>query len=271
VEAKNTIIKKDIFNILYRRLSELSPSPPQQMKPDDYYSVSCIVYSIRNLLSSNPSDVIPFLNSPLIPVIGWTLESSMSLLNTSSDKDIQDIFMSICSSFHSCAVLPYENIIRFMEMKGGDLVLSVVEKYVEEIKENRKKLDEVGVENASISIYNVAICAFDKSGVGKRNEMENVFEENNKFNRMVYLCKYLISQPPSSPEQRRITDRISLAICYLLKSKKPSPSLGCILSYVDNLKTSPPYPNGYDISINAKSVWNNMTGADECLSAYKKK
>jgi hypothetical protein len=88
---------------------------------------------------------------------------------------------------------------------------------------------------------------------------------------MVDLCKYLISQPPSSPEQRRITDYISLAICFLLKSKKLSSSLGCILSYVDNLKTSPPYPDGYDISIGAKVAWNNMTGADECLSAFRKK
>jgi hypothetical protein len=117
VEAKNTIIKKDIFNILHKRLSELSPSPPQQMKPDDYYSVYYIVDLVNNLLSSNPSGVIPFLNSPLIPVFSWTLESSMSLLSTSSDKNIQDIFRFICLSFSYCAQLPYENVIRFMEMR----------------------------------------------------------------------------------------------------------------------------------------------------------
>jgi hypothetical protein len=271
VEAKNAIIKKDVFNILHRRLSELSPSPPQQMKPDDYYSVYCIVGSVNNLLVSNPSGVIPFLNSPLVPVFSWTLKSSMSLLNTSSDENIQNIFRWICTSFCSCARLPYENIIRFMEIKLGDLMLSVIEKYVEEIKENKKRLNEGGVESASISIYNVALDGSSKTSVGERNEMRSVFEENNKFNRMVDLCKYLISQPPSSPEQRRITDYISLAICYLLKSERPSPSLGCILSYVDNLKTSPPYPDGYDISLNAKYSWNNMIGADECLSEFKKK
>jgi hypothetical protein len=238
------------------------------MKPDDYYSVGCIVGSVKNLLSSNPSGVIPFLNSPLIPVFGRTLESSMSLLNTSSDKDIQDTFRCICGSFRYCAVLPYENIIRFMEMKGGDLMMSVVKKYIEEIKENKKRLDEKGVEDASISIYNVALLSSNKSGFGKQNEMRSVFEEKDKFSRMVDLCKYLISQPPSSPEQRCITDYISLAICFLLKSERPSPSLGCIVSYVDDLKTSPPHPNGFDVSLAAKTALNGMVGADECLSAF---
>jgi hypothetical protein len=148
-----------------------------------------------------------------------------------------------------------------MEMKLGDLMLSVIEKYVEEIKENKKRLDEEGVENASVSIYNVAVLSSNKSGDGERNEMRNVFEENNKFNRMVDLCKYLISQQPSSPEQKRITDYISLAICFLLKSEGPSPSLGCILLYVDNIKTSPPHPDGFDISRAAKNAWNGMIGA----------
>jgi hypothetical protein len=155
-----------------------------------------------------------------------------------------------------------------MEMKGGDLMLSVIEKYVEEIKENKKRFNEEGVEYASKSIYNVAAEVFDESGFEERNEMRDVFEKNNKFNRMVDLCKYLISQPSSSPEQKRITDYVSLAICFLLKSEKPSLSLGCILSYVDDLKTSPPHPNGFDVSRNAKDALNSMVGADECLSAF---
>jgi hypothetical protein len=269
VKAKNIIIKKDIFNILHRRLSELSPSPPQQTKPDDYYSVSCIVGSVNNLLDSNRSGVIPFLNSPLFPIFSWTLESSMSLLNISSDQYIQDIFTYICEAFHRCVKPPYENMTRFMEMKGGDLMLSVVEKYVEEIKESKKRLDEDGVECASTSIYNIAVDAFDKSDFGERNKMRSVFEENNKFNRMVDLCKYLISQPPSSPEQKCITDCISLAICFLLKSERPSPSLGSILSYVDNLKTSPPHPDGFNVSKWAKEAWDGMIEADECLSTFR--
>jgi hypothetical protein len=260
VEAKNTIIKKDIFNILHRRLSELSPSPPQQMKPDDYHSVSCIVGSVKNLLVSNPSGVIPFLNSPLIPVFSWTLESSMSLLNTSSDVNVLNIFTFVCESFYSCAELPYENIILFMEMKGGDLMLNVIEKYVEEIKQNNKRLNEGVVGYVSKTIYNVAANAFDNSDDGERNKMKNIFEENNKFNRMVDLCKYLISQPPSSPQQKYITNSISLAICFLLKSERPSPSLSYILSYVDNLKTSPPHPNDFIVSKSAKYALNNIVG-----------
>jgi hypothetical protein len=259
VEAKNTIIKKDSFNTLHRRFLELSPSPPQQMKPDDYYSVSCIVSSVMNLLSSNPSAVIPFLNSPLIPVFSWTLESSMSLLNTSLDENIQEIFRFICGSFLQCTVFSFEDVIRFMEMKGGDLMLSVIEKYVEEIKENKKNLDEVGVENASISIYNVALFSSNESGFEKLNKMRDIFEKNNKFYRMVNLCNYLISPPPSSPEQRRITEYISLTICLLLQSERPSPSVGYTLSKVDNLKTSPRHPDDTDISKNAKKAWDGMT------------
>jgi hypothetical protein len=88
---------------------------------------------------------------------------------------------------------------------------------------------------------------------------------------MVDLCKYLISQPPSSPEQRHITDNISLAICCLLKSERPSPSLGCILSYVDNLKTSPPHLDGFNVSGAAKDAWNGIVEADKCLFVFKKK
>jgi hypothetical protein len=150
-----------------------------------------------------------------------------------------------------------------MKMKIGDLMLNVIEKYVEEIKNSKKVLDEGGVVDASKSIYNVAFNTFDNSDFGERKEMRNVFEENKKFNRMLDLCKYLISQPPSSPEQRFITDRISLAICFLLKSERPSPSLSYILSYVDNLKTSPPHPNGFDVSERAKEAWDGMIGAKD--------
>jgi hypothetical protein len=143
-------------------------------------------------------------------------------------------------------------------MKGEDSMLSVIEKYVEEIKENKKGLNEEGVEYASVSIYNVALNGSNESSFGERNEMRSVFEENNKFSRMVDLCKYLISQQSSSPEQKRITDYISLAICLLVKSEGPSPFLGSILTYVDNLKTSPPHPNGFDVSRKAEEAWKGM-------------
>jgi hypothetical protein len=268
-EVKNAIIKKDIFILLHKRLSELSPSPPQQIKPDNYFSVYCIIGSVYDLLSSNLSGVIPFLNSPLIPVFYSTLESSISLLNTSSDQDLQNIFRFICGSFCSCAKLPYENISLFIEMKGEDSMLNVIEKYINDIKENKKRLPEDGVEDVSISIYNVTVNSFNESASGEKNKVKNIFDENNKLNRMVDVCKYLISQPPSSPQQKRITNYISLSICFLLKSERPSPSLGSILAYVDNLKTSPPHPNGFEVSKAAQKSWNEMIGADECLQIFK--
>jgi hypothetical protein len=69
--------------MLHKRLLSISPKPPKRMVAGDYFCVSTIVALVLCLLDSNPSGAKPFLDSPLIPVLNWTLESSMSLLDTS--------------------------------------------------------------------------------------------------------------------------------------------------------------------------------------------
>jgi hypothetical protein len=196
------------------------------MKPGDYYYVLCIVASVNNLLSLNPSGVLPFLNSPLVPVLGRTLELSMSLLNTPSheNENVQEIFVFIC----------------------------MIEKYVIEMKRNKKRLAEIGVKYVSMCIYNIAAFSCDSLGFGKRNEMRSAFEENNKLNRMIDLCKYLISQPPSSLEQRHITNGISSAIYCLLKSERLTPSFCSIFQLIKEFKTSSPHTSGSDILLRDK-------------------
>jgi hypothetical protein len=270
LDVKNDIIESDIFNILHKRLVDNSPEPPKRMVAGDYHSIGAISCLVHNLLVSNPTGVKPFLDSPLIPVLNWTLESSMSLLDTSSDKNLKKIFRYICASYLKCIVLPFENTSHFIELKGVDAMLSVVEKYVTQIRENRKRLDEDGVEYASITIFNIANYGSTHSEDGKVNLAKKQFEENNKFSRLVDLCKFLISQQPSSPEQRCIADHNSLAICRLLKSERPPLSFGSILAYIDNPKSSPPHPNGFDISLTARDAWKEMVVANECLSSFKK-
>jgi hypothetical protein len=131
-------------------------------------------------------------------------------------------------------------------------------------------LDEDGDENASSTIFNIIVDYPTQSEDGKRNLPKKQFEENNKFNRLVDVCKFLISQQPSSQEQRHVANNISLAICNLLKSEKPPLSFSIVLTYCHNLKSSPSLPSGYDISLDARNAWNWMKGVDDCLSSFKK-
>jgi hypothetical protein len=145
-------------------------------------------------------------------------------------------------------------------------MLSVVEKYVTQIKENRKRLDEGGVNNASVTIFSIALYGSALSEGGKGNVAKKQFNENNNFNRLVDVCKFFVSQHPSSPEQKHITVYFSLAACRLLKSERLPLSFGPILAYVYKLKSSPPLPNGVDISSAAQSAWREIERAEEFMN-----
>jgi hypothetical protein len=90
-EEKNNLIESGIFDVYHKKLLEISPPPPQNILSQNYYSVNCIIYGIKNILYSNSSCVSSFLNTPLIPVLLWTLNSTLTLTITSSDEDIYDI------------------------------------------------------------------------------------------------------------------------------------------------------------------------------------
>jgi hypothetical protein len=104
----------------------------------------------------------------------------------------------------------------------------------------------------------------------EKNKFKNYFDENNRLNILVNFFKYIISQT-LSPIWKKITDRISITICRLLKNERPPLCYGCVLEYVNNLKSSPSPTSGYDFPLAAKYSWNEMFNADECFSLYRNK
>jgi hypothetical protein len=101
VEDKNSIVNCGIFDVFHKKLLEISPFPPQKMISSNYYSIYCIIAGIGNLLNSNPSGVTSFLKTPLIPLLLHTLDSTISVGNTSSDKNIGmiQLYIYICVYF----------------------------------------------------------------------------------------------------------------------------------------------------------------------------
>jgi hypothetical protein len=86
VEDKNSIINYGgIFDVFHKKLLEISPFSPQKMVSSNYYSISRIIVGIDNLLNSNRSGVTSFLKTPLIPLLLHTLNSTISIVNISSD------------------------------------------------------------------------------------------------------------------------------------------------------------------------------------------
>jgi hypothetical protein len=102
----------------------------------------------------------------------------------------------------------------------------------------------------------------------KKNKFKNYFDENNRLNVLLNLFKYLISQT-LSPIQKETINCISITICLLFKNEKPPLCYGCVLEYVNNLKSSPSPTCGYDFPSAAKKAWMEMLSLDECLSSYK--
>jgi hypothetical protein len=101
----------------------------------------------------------------------------------------------------------------------------------------------------------------------EKNKFKNYFDENNRLNGLFNLFKYLISQS-LSPTLKEITNRIFVTICLLFKNERPPLCYGCVLEYVNNLKSSPPPTSGYDLPSGAKNSWDEMLKADECLWSY---
>jgi hypothetical protein len=98
----------------------------------------------------------------------------------------------------------------------------------------------------------------------KKNKFKNYFDENDRLNVLLNLFKYLITQT-LSPIQKEIINGISITICLLLKKEKPQLCYGCVLEYVNNLKSSPFPASGYDFPSAAKKAWNEMSKADGSL------
>jgi hypothetical protein len=153
-------------------------------------------------------------------------------------------------------------------MKVIDSLLNVIEIYINEIKEKEILMNEEIVKVISIIFFNIGLYGSDAGSEEEKNKFKNYFDENNRLNVFLNLFKYLISQT-LSPIQKKIIDRISVAICLLLKNEKPPPCYGCVLEYLNNLKSSPSPIFGYDFPSAAKSSWDEMLKANECLWSYQ--
>jgi hypothetical protein len=134
VEDKNSIINCGIFDVFHKKLLEVSPFPPQKMISSNYFSINRIIVGIDNLLISNHSGVTSFLKTPLIPLLLHTLDSTISIGNTSSDQNIKDFQEYICECFLKCTEHYYEDTLLLVEMKVIDSLLNIIEMYINEIK-----------------------------------------------------------------------------------------------------------------------------------------
>jgi hypothetical protein len=218
---------------------------------------------MNNLLISNRSGVTSFLKTPLIPLLLHTLDSTISIENTSIDKNIGGIQLNICDCFLNCTAHFYENTLLLVEMKVIDSLLNIIEMYINEIKKKKVILNEETLQIISMIFFNTGNNGSNIGSKEEKNNFKSYFDEN-KLNVLVNLFKYLISQT-LSPIQKKTINYISIAICLLLKNERPPLCYGCILEYVNKLKSSPSPIFDYDFSLVAKNSWNEMLKADECL------
>jgi hypothetical protein len=208
--------------------------------------------------------VTSFLKTPLIPLLLHTLDSTISIGNTSSDEDIGNIQLYICKCFLRCTIHCYEDALLLVEMKVIDSLLNIIEMYINEIKIKKILLNEETVRSISIIFFNMGLKGSKAGSKEEKNKFKNYFDENNRLNILVNLFKYLISQT-LSPVQKETVNNISITISKLLKNERPPLCYGCVLEYVNKLKSSPSPTSDYDFLLTSKDSWDEMLKANECL------
>jgi hypothetical protein len=143
-------------------------------------------------------------------------------------------------------------------MKVIDSLLNIIEIYINEIKKKNILLNEQTVETISMIFFNTGNHGSTSGSEKEKNKFKKYFDENNRLNVLLNLFKYLISQT-LSPIQKEISDEISITICKLLKNERPPPCYGCVLEYVNNLKSSLSPTSHHD---SAKNSWDEMLNPD---------
>jgi hypothetical protein len=178
VEDKNSIINCDIFNVFHKKLLEISPPPPQKIISSNYFLIYRIFLGIHHLLISNPSGVTSFLKTPLIPLLLHTLDSTISIGNTSSDEDIGNIQLYICKCFWRCTDHCYEDSLLLVEMKVIDSLLNIIEMYINEIKEKKVLLNEETIEIISMIFLNTGMNGSNAGSKEEKNKFKDYFDGN---------------------------------------------------------------------------------------------
>jgi hypothetical protein len=260
VEDKNSIINCGIFDVFHKILLEILPVPPQKRILSNCYSVYRIILGIDNLLIFNSSGVISFFKKPLIPPLLHILD----LRNTSNNRRIQNIFLCICRCFLRCTEHCYEDTLLLIEMKVVDSLLNIIEMYNNKIKNNKILLNEKTVQILSMIFFNIGLNGSKAGSKEEINKFKVYFSENNRLSTLFNLFKHLISES-LSPIQKDTINWISVGICFLLKNERPPIGYGCLLKYVNNLKSSPSAVFNYNFPLAAKEIWDAMLNADECF------
>jgi hypothetical protein len=259
VEERNNIIKNGVFNILHKKLLEISPPPPQKILSHNYRSIGHIIGTINNLLHLNSTGA-SFFNTLLIPVLLCTLDSTITLTMTSSDEDIYDIQECICGCFVNVSSSSYNNVCRLIESKVIDCMINIIEKYILQIKENKIIIKVAVVEYGANVISNTTSFGSNESSSSEGNKFKKLFEKENKLNKLVDSFKFLNSLTSISPIQKSILDHISISICLLLKQEKPPRSYDVVISYINTLRLSPrpTSKDDYDFPLAAQNAWDNI-------------
>jgi hypothetical protein len=149
-------------------------------------------------------------------------------------------------------------------MKVIDSLLNIIEMYINEIKKKKILLNEKTIENISMIFFNTGNNGSNAGSKEEKNKFKNYFDENNRLNALLNLFKYLISQT-LSPTQKETINHISIAVCLLFKNERLPLCYGCVLEYVNKLKSSPSPNSVYFFPSDAKEAWNELFEADECF------
>jgi hypothetical protein len=150
-------------------------------------------------------------------------------------------------------------------MKVIDSLLNIIEMYVNEIKKKNILFNEETVLIISRIFFSTGYYGSNVGSEKEKNKFKKYFDEDSRLNKLLDLFKSLISQT-LSPIQKNIIKYISITICRLLKNERPLLCYGCVLKYVNNLKSSPPPTSDFPSA--AENSWGEMLKADECLWRY---
>jgi hypothetical protein len=114
--------------------------------------------------------VTSFFNTALIPLLLHTLHSTISIGNTSSNKNIGNTQLNICKHFLRCADHCYEDILLLVKMEVTDSLLNIIEMYINEIKTKKILLNEEIIKTISIILFNTRLY---QSTAGYEKEKTN--------------------------------------------------------------------------------------------------
>jgi hypothetical protein len=130
-----------------------------------------------------------------------------------------------------------------------------------EIKSNKKKLDDEVIKFGSMILFNISAIGFDKSDIEERNIFQKSFYEINGIKRMYELFHFLNtlnSEEERTEEEKETVNFIAISICYLFKSNSIPLSYFDLIIYLYNFKSLPSPSSGFDFPYSARYAWTGF-------------